>query len=50
MSWQEVDPQAEKPGGDSYHANGTQSDSDGWLEAVTEPSEARRPKLSFADT
>lgn len=39
----------EKPSGEGYHANG-QSDSEVWLEPVTEPAEARRPRLSFADT
>lgn len=50
MSPQELDPQLEKPSADGYLANGGQLDPDGWLEPVTEPSEARRPKLSFADT
>lgn len=47
---QELDPQAEKPSADSYHANGGQLDQDGWLEPLTESSETRRPKLSFTDT
>lgn len=44
-----MDPHGEKPSGDGYHANG-QSDSEVWSEPVTEPAEARRPRLSFTDT
>lgn len=44
-----MDPHAEKPCGDSYHANG-QSDSEAWSETAMEPAEARRSRLSFSDT
>lgn len=44
-----MDPHCDKPAGDGYHANG-QSDSEVWSEPVTEPGEARRPRLSFTDT
>ncbi|CAM9275984.1 unnamed protein product, partial [Lampetra planeri] len=44
----EMDPHGEKACGDGYHANG-QSDSGLWSDAVMEPVEPRRPRLSFSD-
>uniref|UniRef100_A0A3Q3RG67 AF4/FMR2 family, member 2 n=1 Tax=Mastacembelus armatus TaxID=205130 RepID=A0A3Q3RG67_9TELE len=41
----ETDPHC----GDGYHANG-QSDTEVWSEPLVEPSEPRRPRLTFSDT
>lgn len=46
---QEMDSHGEKPGGDGYHTN-MHSDSEVWSEALMDPAEPRRPKLSFSDT
>ncbi|XP_029917502.1 AF4/FMR2 family member 2-like [Myripristis murdjan] len=45
----EIDAHGDKPCGDGYHANG-QSDSEVWSEPLMEPTEPRRPRLSFSDT